>query len=73
MPRFVLQGQKEKEKYYLLHTSKTIKYRKLMLLCSLGSIFGFKICNQDVTQTYIQGHPVTGDVCVQPAPELNLV
>ena len=70
--RFVVQGHRDKEKDILIHTSKTVKYRSKRLMCAIAAILGFNIWNQDVTQAYIQGHPVTRDVYVKPAPEFNL-
>lgn len=51
-----------------MHTSKTIKYRKVRLLFSLAASFTFSISNKDFTKAYIQGLPITRDTYAKPAP-----
>lgn len=64
----LVQGHEDKEKNYFIHASETIIYINLRLLCSLVAKFGFHIWNRDVTQVYIERHPVKRKSYVKTVP-----
>lgn len=70
--RFIVRWHKDREPGYLVHVSKTIKYKNLRLMVTLSATIDFKIWSQDVTQAYIQVKDLTRALYVKPTKDFNL-
>ena len=70
--RFIVQGHKDREKEFLIHTSKTIRYKNIRLILTISAAMNFEVWSQDVTQAYIQGENLSRTVYVRPTPDFEL-
>ena len=71
--RFVVQGHKDREKNYIIHTSKTVRHKNIRIMMTItASKKGHKIWLQDVTQAYIQGYDLQREVYIKPTEHFQL-
>ena len=71
--RFVVQGHKDREKEYIVHTSRTIRHKNIRIMLTItASLDEYTIWLQDVTQAYIQGYDLQRDVYITPSDEFKL-
>lgn len=52
--RFVVRGHLDKEKYFVVHNSVTLRYSLLRVILAQATFLGFDIWSFDVTQAYLQ-------------------
>lgn len=52
--RYVVQGQRDKEKNWQVHPSTNLRQSSVRLTMSLEAVFEFRIWSYDVTQAYLQ-------------------
>lgn len=52
--RYVILGNKDMDKYLLVHNSTTMRQVSTRLLVALAAKFGFKLWSQDISKAYLQ-------------------
>jgi len=71
--RFVIHGNRDKDKNALVHTSSTVKHSSTRLLIALAACFGFRLWSQDVSQAYLQSaSQLIRDVYLKPGKDLEI-
>lgn len=71
--RFVIHGNRDKDKNILVHTSTTVKYSSTTLLVALAECFVFLIWSQDISQAYLQSESeLIRDVYLNPGKDLEI-
>lgn len=54
--RFTVQGEKVKEKTFIIHISKKIRQKNVKILISISATYDLRVWNQYVNQAYIHPH-----------------
>lgn len=52
--RFVVQGDRDKAKAFVVHNLATLRQRSTRLLVSTAAILGLQLFADDITQAYLQ-------------------
>lgn len=73
MARFVVQGQKDKEKKFIVHDSTNLRQSSTRLLVAIAAIFGFRIWSHDIKQAYLQSsQTLMRKVYLKPSKEFEV-
>lgn len=70
--RFIVHGNREKEKEFIIYISKTIRHNIIKMLTLISVIQRLRVWNQDVNKAYIQTHNLERDVYFILDPMFNL-
>lgn len=66
--RFVVQGHRDQYKENLVHNSTKVRHSSIRTIVAIAALFGFRICTQDVANTYIQSvSKLLRDVYLKPS------
>lgn len=68
-----MQGHKNREKEYIIHTSRTIRHRKIRIKISItASHEDHNIWVQDLTKAYIKGYDLELGEYIKPAEQFKI-
>lgn len=71
--RFVVHGNRDKDKNNLVHTSTTLKHASTRIIIALAACFGLRIWSQDISQAYLQSaSKLIRDIYLKPGKDLEL-
>lgn len=64
--RFIVQVHKDREREFLFHTSKTVRYRNIRRMLTLSVSLKLDVWFQDVTKSYVQGQKLSRNFYLKP-------